>query len=86
MSALSRRASTSLSWSLTPTRKNGKYAPYSFSTNREEANTIHHKVLESIYNHMQKIGIEATIKTESEVESDHVQGKDLIISIGKTYL
>ena len=59
--------------------------PYSYSTNREEANTIHHKVLESIYNHMQKIGIEATIKTESEVESDHVQGKDLIISIGKTY-
>ena len=46
--------------------------PYSYSTNREEANTIHHKVLESIYNHMQKIGIEATIKTESEVESDHV--------------
>jgi hypothetical protein len=51
---------------------------------------VHHKVVEAFVNHIQKMGLEATVKTESELVADHVQGQDLIISLGKhsllTYL
>jgi hypothetical protein len=40
-------------------------------------------VVEAFVNHIQKMGLEATVKTESELVAEHVQGQDLIISLGK---
>jgi hypothetical protein len=81
MSASSRRGSTSQPKLLKIISRNGKRCFHLFSF-REAANTVHHKVVESFCNHISKLGLQATIKTESELEAEHVQDQDIIISLG----
>ncbi len=51
-------------------------------SNRQVANTIHHKVVESFSERSHKLGITTLIKKEDDVEPADVIGKDLVIAIG----
>ena len=52
---------------------------------REQANTIHHDVVDSFIKWADKLNINCTVKKESEISETDMTDSDLCISIGKKY-
>ena len=53
------------------------------NNNREIANDIHQRVVESIYKNIKNLGINMVIKKENDLKLTDFAHKDLCISIGK---
>jgi len=51
---------------------------------REEANTVHHNVVDCFYKHVTKEGITTSVKKESELDQSDVTNTDLVISLGRS--
>ncbi len=49
---------------------------------REEANKVHHNVVDCFYKYVTKEGITTTVKKESELDQSDVTNTDLVISLG----
>lgn len=50
---------------------------------RQDSNEIHHKVVECFQRGFQNVGVNSLMKRETDVEAADVQGKDMVIVIGK---